>query len=79
MIGHCPNAMPPRETGDHSYFAYLEVDDLDNLHGELTDRGAIILQPPADKPWHMREMLLGTPDGHRLMVGQEIGKNEGSK
>ncbi len=26
----------------------------------------------ADKPWGEREMLVATPDGHRIMVGQDI-------
>ncbi|WER50575.1 hypothetical protein CupriaWKF_34265 [Cupriavidus sp. WKF15] len=49
------------------------MDDIDALHAEPASRGAIIVQPPADKPWGMREMALATPDGHRMMVGQELG------
>ncbi|WP_245801212.1 VOC family protein [Pollutimonas bauzanensis] len=71
MIGHCPEAMLPSVTGDHSYFGYLNVDDADALHSELVNRGAIILQPPTDRPHGMREFVIGTPDGHRMMVGQE--------
>jgi uncharacterized glyoxalase superfamily protein PhnB len=72
MIGHCPDAMPPAETGEHSYFAYLHVDDVDGLHAELLQSGAIILQPPANRAWGMREMAIATPDGHRMMIGQKI-------
>ena len=72
MIGHCPDAMPPSETGDHSYFACLHDDDVDALHAEFVQRGAIIRQPPADRPWGMREMAVATPDGHRMMIGQKI-------
>jgi catechol 2,3-dioxygenase-like lactoylglutathione lyase family enzyme len=72
MLGHCPNETPPADIGAHSYVAYLEIDDVAALHAEITARGAIIRQPPADKPWKMREMLVGTPDGHRIMVGQPI-------
>ncbi len=72
MMGHCPDAMRPGDTGDHSYFAYLHTDDIDALHAELSARGAIILRPPAHKPWGMREMAVATPDGHRLMVGQRL-------
>ncbi|MCB1137675.1 MAG: VOC family protein, partial [Leptospiraceae bacterium] len=25
MAGHCPDAIAPAETGDHSYFAYVHV------------------------------------------------------
>jgi uncharacterized glyoxalase superfamily protein PhnB len=72
MIGSCPNATPAAEIGDHSYFGYLEVDDLDALHKEFVARGAIIRQPPADRPYGMREMLVATPDGHRMMIAQPM-------
>lgn len=72
MMGHCPNAMAPSATGDHSYFGYLSVDNADALHDEFVSKGAIILAPPADKPHGMREFLVGTPDGHRMMFGQDL-------
>ncbi|WP_429357142.1 VOC family protein [Paraburkholderia sp. 32] len=72
MIGHCPDAMLPSATGDHSYFGYLQVANADALHEELVGRGAIILQPPTDRPHGMREFLVGTPDGHRMMIGQDL-------
>jgi uncharacterized glyoxalase superfamily protein PhnB len=72
MIGACPNERPASEIGAHSYIAYLEIDDVDALHAEIAARGALIRQPPADKPWRMREMLVATPEGHRIMVGQPI-------
>ena len=73
MIGHCPKAMPPTETGDHSYFAYIEVADVDALHDEFVGRGAIIRQPPADQPYGQREIVVATPDGHRMVFSQAIG------
>ncbi|MDP9900324.1 hypothetical protein [Variovorax ginsengisoli] len=33
-------------------------------------RGAIVLRPPIDRDWGMREFAVATPDGHRLMVGE---------
>ena len=29
MAGHCPDSIPARELGDHSYFAYIVVDDAE--------------------------------------------------
>lgn len=72
MIGHCPDTIPPSVIGDHSYFAYLLVVNADMLYNELASRGAIILKPPADQPHGMRELVVGTPDGHRLVMGQKI-------
>jgi len=70
MLGENPAAIAPDALGDHSYFAYIEVTDLDAYFDEITSRNASVLSPPADKPWGMREMLVRTPDGHRIMFGQ---------
>jgi predicted enzyme related to lactoylglutathione lyase len=69
MAGECPDALPPRELGDHSYFAYLTVDDVDAFFARVDGR-AEILKPPRDEPWGMREFALRTVDGHRIMIGQ---------
>ncbi len=71
LLGHCPDEKPARDIGDHSYVAYWEVDDIDALHTEFMRRGGIVLKPPADQPWGRREMLIGTPDGHRIMISQK--------
>ena len=73
MLGECPDAIAPARLGDHSYFGYIIVDNLDDYHTEIAGRAALILSPPADKDWGMREMTVATPDGHRLMFGEEIG------
>jgi catechol 2,3-dioxygenase-like lactoylglutathione lyase family enzyme len=69
MLGECPDERPASELGNHSYVAYITVDDVDRLHAELTDRGAIISAPPESKPWGMREFGVRTPDGHRIQMG----------
>lgn len=68
-LGECPDAMPAAELGDHSYVAYISVDDIDELYREFVSRGVQIPIPPATKPWGMREFALRTPDGHRMTVG----------
>jgi uncharacterized glyoxalase superfamily protein PhnB len=70
MLGSCPDALSPSETGDHSYFGYVEVDDVDSLHQEFSLKGAIILAPPTDRPYGMREFTVATPDGHRFVIGR---------
>lgn len=70
-LGHCPDVPAARTLGDHSYVAYVNVDDLDALYEELRQRGAILPQPPATKPWGMREFAVHTPDGHRMTFGAE--------
>lgn len=70
-LGECPDVMPASELGDHSYVAYVTVDDVDALYGELASLGVTIRMPPETKPWGMREFALQTPDGHRMTFGSE--------
>ena len=72
MLGHCPDALSPHEIGDHSYFAYLMVEDVNALHAEFVAKGALILQSPETKPWGKQEMAVATPDGHRIMFAQSL-------
>jgi len=59
--------------GDHSYFGYLVVDDAQSYFEEGKAKGAEILKAIRDEPWGMREFALRTVDGHRLMIGQDLG------
>lgn len=72
MMGHSPNALSPADTGDHNYFAYLYVDDADALYEEFLRNGAIVLAAPENKSHGMREFTVATPDGHRMMIGQDL-------
>lgn len=69
MAGHCPDAIPPSKLGDHSYFAYLEIDEIDSFYASVQAAGAKILKTIRDEPWGMREFGLLTADGHRMMFG----------
>ncbi|SDJ85428.1 Glyoxalase/Bleomycin resistance protein/Dioxygenase superfamily protein [Catalinimonas alkaloidigena] len=73
MLGECGDAIPPHELGDHSYFGYLRVDDVDQYYAEVRANAVTIHHPLADKPWSMREFGVISPEGHRLMIGQWIG------
>jgi uncharacterized glyoxalase superfamily protein PhnB len=70
MLGECADEQPAGDTGNHSYYAYLVVEGLDELYAEVSQRGAEILSKPANKPWGLREFGVRTPDGHRIMFGQ---------
>lgn len=72
MMGRCEEAVPASELGDHSYFAYLKVDDVDAFHERLVAEGVELTSKPADKPWGMREVGIRSPDGHRIMIGQRL-------
>ena len=72
MAGECRDAMPVADTGDHSYFAYLVVDDADAFHQHITAAGADICKPIKSEPWGMREFGVRTVDGHRMMIGHDL-------
>jgi uncharacterized glyoxalase superfamily protein PhnB len=69
MAGECRDALSPSALGDHSYFAYLDVDDAEQLYETLTSRGADFIKTIRVEPWGMREFGIRTIDGHRIMFG----------
>ena len=73
MLGHCPRDIAPAEIGAHNWFGYLETGDVDALWAEISARGAIC-SAPVDQPYGMREIVVTTVDGHRIVFGQELGK-----
>ncbi len=58
---------------DHSYCSYAFVENVDEIFKEFNANGAEFTQTPSNKPWGLREFGVVTPDGHRIMFGQEIG------
>jgi len=72
MLGECSDAMSAEETGDHSYFAHVLVENVDEIFLEFMANGAEIIHHVGDKPWGLREFSVRTPDGHRLTYGQII-------
>lgn len=72
MLGKCADTAPAHETADHSYFAYVTVEGIDQFYTEVLGNGASLMQGLADKPWGMREFGVRTPDGYRIMFGQEL-------
>lgn len=72
MVGHCPDELPARDTHEHSYFAYVNCESIDELYRDYQQRGAEIFQTISDKPWGLREFGVATPEGHRIMFGEDI-------
>ncbi len=69
MAGECPDALSPQELGDHSYFAYLEVDEIDQLYEAVIAKDVTVIKNLRNEPWGMREFGIQTVDGHRIMFG----------
>jgi len=72
MVGDCRGEIPARDTGNHSYFAYVNCTGIDELYEQYRERGVSFIQHIADKPWGLREFGVETPEGHRIMFGQDI-------
>jgi hypothetical protein len=71
MLGNCPTDIPASALGSHNWFGYQDVDDVVALHAEFAARGAVC-SVPQDTHYGMREVVVTTIDGHRLVCGQSI-------
>lgn len=72
MRGHAVLFLAQQEQGGPGMWIYLDLEsaaEVDRLHAEYTAQGATIAEPPADKPWGMREMRVHDLDGHTLRIG----------
>ena len=70
MLGECSDEMTAEATGNHSWYAHVNVENVDEIYQEFIDRGAKILSTIATKPWGIRDFSVVTPDGHRIVFGQ---------
>ena len=67
MAGEWPGRTPD------AYFAYIELDDIDAYYKQLLAAKAEVLKELVSESWGMREFLVRTVDGHRIMFGQDLG------
>lgn len=74
-LGHCPDAVSVSACPDHAWFAYLHVSDAQSLYDEFADAGVTLWHRLEDKPWGFREFAIVTPDGHRIVFGQELDES----
>jgi len=72
MAGGCSTAIHPSELGDHSYFAYLHISDIDSYYRAVVGAGARVCKTLRDEPWGKREFGVFTADGHRIMFGSPV-------
>src|SRR5260370_8737584 len=60
--------------GQPGMWMSIFMKDVDALHQEYQQSGAIIREPPVNFPWSTREMLIEDLDGHRFrMSGKPTG------
>src|SRR6478672_3541106 len=51
------------------------VRDVDNVHAELTRRGANVIKPPQNYDYGMRDFDVVDPDGNHLVFGMQSSLN----
>jgi len=71
-LGDCPDAIPMSKNQDHSWFAYLHVQNANTVYEELKNNGVELWHKLEDKSWGMREFAIITPDGHRIVFGEQL-------
>ena len=67
MAGEWPGRTPD------AYFAYIELDGIDAYYQQLLAAKVEVLKELVAEPWGMKEFLIRTVDGHRIMFGQDSG------
>ncbi len=70
MAGECVDAPLVAEIGDHSYFAYLQVSEIEALYTDLVNHGVTIIKTLRSEVWGMHEFGIRTVDGHHIMFGE---------
>lgn len=72
MLGECPDAVPPKELGDHTYFAYINVSNAESLFDEFSSKSVAFRKQLTNEPWGMKEFAIESIDGHVTMFGGDV-------
>lgn len=65
-----------RKPQNQYWAAYVYVEDVDALAGELRSRGVEIVRGPEDTSYGCREIDVTDPDGHIIGFGQDLQPSE---
>ena len=70
MLGECADAIPPGELGDHSYYGYISVTDIDTLYGEYQIKadGCVAAQDHGPQVPDPKKLLLGSGKQTRFFL-----------
>jgi catechol 2,3-dioxygenase-like lactoylglutathione lyase family enzyme len=70
--GHAVVFMCQGCQGHPGAWIMLFTPDVDRLHQEFVDTGAVVKRPPTNMPWHLREMLVEDLDGNTMRFASPI-------
>jgi catechol 2,3-dioxygenase-like lactoylglutathione lyase family enzyme len=66
-----PSLICPNERQGGAWDVFFWVNDVEALHGELAQKGAVVVYPPVVQPYGMKEFAVRDSDGYVLGFGQE--------
>jgi len=68
--GPCEIFLAQDGQGARGVWMSVWVDDVDALLQVCLDEGVLVIRPPRDEPWGVREMHIRHPDGHVFRMSQ---------
>jgi catechol 2,3-dioxygenase-like lactoylglutathione lyase family enzyme len=71
-IRHVTKPVIDHSAGEALLSAFVEVLDVDALHGGLKASGARIWQEPRDEPWQMRSLIISDLDGNLICFASAL-------
>jgi len=71
-IRHVTRPVIDHAAGEDLLSAFIEVSDVNALHGALRAAGAYIRQPPRDEPWAMRSLIVSDLDGNLICFASNL-------
>jgi uncharacterized glyoxalase superfamily protein PhnB len=66
-----PATVAPTDAGARAQLS-IEVDDVDALCAQLSERGVALLNGPVDRPWGIRTASFRDPGGHIWEIGHAL-------
>ena len=66
-----PAKVGSRDAGSRTQFT-IDVDDVDRMCDELSNRGVELLNGPIDRPWGVRTAAFSDPAGHVWEIARKI-------
>jgi hypothetical protein len=63
----------PQPRGSVDTDAYFYVPDADALYAQYKSKSVRVLREIENSSYGLRDFLIETPDGHRLLFGSQLG------
>jgi catechol 2,3-dioxygenase-like lactoylglutathione lyase family enzyme len=71
-LGHVQLFLERGTPGPDGCGVYFVVDDADRLHAFHQANGVVVLEPPGDRPYHLRDYTILDNAGYRITFGHRL-------